>query len=116
MNIPFPWFVFDVESVGLFGDPFAVGWVVIDKDGQELESYWFGFDYNKVHGGSIEAFDWCENNIPPHILKGTSKSINFVYEDFARNLGYWQKKGASIISDVPFPVESNFLLLLFQRG
>src|SRR4051794_14723892 len=33
-----PWVVLDVESVGLHGEGYAAGWVVVDAAGKELEA------------------------------------------------------------------------------
>lgn len=115
MNIPFPWLVFDVESVGLFGDPFAVGWVIIDKDGKEIQSDWKGCSYRKV-SGTKKDFEWCFLNIPKEVRMGNMNTtlqrkndILDIYYHFGAILTIHGPR-CSIISDCPFPVESKFLL------
>ncbi len=119
LNIPFPWFVFDVESLGLFGYPFAVGWCVVDKDGKELDSSWLGCSIESVRDKSnplsdIESYNWCKENIPEEVLKGNVAQRD-MYKYFKRNLSYWQAKGCSVICDCPFPVEAKFLRRLIKR-
>ncbi len=107
--IPFPWFVFDVESVGLFGDPFAVGWCRIDEDGTISREWWTGVPIKSV-SGKMESFVWCGENIPAEVLIGTVENVLDVCSHFDRALREAINDGCSILCDCPFPVESNFLL------
>lgn len=58
MSVEFPtsryaapyYFVFDVESVGLFGEAFAVGWVVVNARGEELADGYSGVSVHVVRG------------------------------------------------------------------
>lgn len=114
MRIPFPWFVFDVESVGLFGQGFAVGYVVIGENGKELSSSWYGVPLDKAVSyyqtpDNIDGYNWCLRNIPSEVLEGNT-DLPTMYQTFTKLLETAIKKNYSIIADCPFPVEANFLL------
>ena len=56
--------VFDVESVGLHGEGFAVGWVVITESGEVVEERRLSCD--PAHAaGSDEGRAWVALNVPP---------------------------------------------------
>jgi hypothetical protein len=108
--------VFDVESVGLYGDGFAVGWVVIDLNGKEHESGLFVSDWRKAEGFNQKgAIEWVETNLPPmEITHQNRESLCF---DFFNVLQRWLLNGrershpkvCSIWADWGYPVETNFL-------
>lgn len=111
MNIPFPWLVFDVESVGLYGDPFAVGYVLMDENGEVIRKRWHGANLEKLPGfmfNSIEDIEWCWSYIPQCIKDGNC-SLDEMYSSFVTLLSSAIKQKYSIIADCPFPVETNFL-------
>lgn len=99
--------VFDVESVGLYGGAYAVGWVVIDGMGKEL-------DFGAVHTpyenlpGTPGAFKWLEENTTPleSFCVGTSRKVRDVFWDAWMR---WKAQGALLVADCPFPVEAKFL-------
>lgn len=108
--------VFDVESVGLYGDGFAVGWVVIDPDGKEHESGLFVSDWRKAKAFNQKgAIEWVETNLPPmEITHQNRESLCF---DFFNVLQRWLLNGreknhpkvCSIWADWGYPVEARFL-------
>ena len=111
-------FVFDVESVGLYGDPFAVGYVVVDDlDGRELDarSAWVRpGDVNGTH----DDHAWVQKNIPfasfseAHRLPRGEDLSNW----FWRELHAWQEKGdIEVWADCAYPVETNFLALCVRQ-
>ena len=98
-------FSFDVESIGLHGEGFAVGYVLLDGD-KELCAGYFA--------------------VPPQIARGTDASRQWVAEHvpeivpshdclIAMRSAFWERlqqakaDGALILSDCAWPVESNFL-------
>ncbi len=116
-KIPFPWLVFDVESIGLYGDPFAVGLVLMNKDGDIFRQRWYGCNLEK-HPAFMwsrpEDVKWCINNIPKHVKDGNC-TIEEMYSSFTTLLSSAIKQNYSIIADCPFPVEVNFLVNCERR-
>lgn len=101
------YFVFDVESIGLHGEGFAVGWVVVD---------WAG--------NVNEAGTWA---CPPELAKGTVADHRWVadhckFDSFNRENPRhvrdsfwstwlrWKGCGAVMVADCPWPVEARFLI------
>lgn len=110
-NQPAPTFplyhmVFDVESIGLHGEGFAVGYVVIDEDGFEVEAGLRSVEADCARGNGFDR-RWVHNNIPP------------LHDDFAGDLvalrrwfwGAWRKWAtkACLWVDCGWPVEAHFL-------
>lgn len=98
--------VFDVESVGLHGEGFSVGWVVVDGDGRELD---FGLAVTspKAARGSDDDRAWVKENVPP--LEPASEVPSEVRGIFWRAWTNWKKRGAVLVADCAWPVEARFL-------
>ena len=107
--------VFDVESVGLYGPAFAVGWIVVDENGTKQEEgfYWCRPLDATGRPQRKEDRDWVyENcgfihdpNAPSPLPTGTE-----VREKFWAAWMRWEcEKGALLCADVVWPVEANFL-------
>lgn len=124
-------FVFDVESQGLYGEAFAVGWVVTDGCGQVMEEEFAVCNPEVVVGGDQKDVQWLKENVYPW-LRGMdaqfpeSGSVSMkdpttgvpvticadhptLREVFWRVLERWIIRGAEVWADVPVPVEANFL-------
>lgn len=98
--------VFDVESIGLHGEGFAVGYVVVNLEGVTLEQAMFACDPYHAKG-SIESRKWVATNIP-----SLTKSHSYpqgVRDEFWRAWSLWQAKGAILVTECGWPVEANFL-------
>lgn len=98
--------VFDVESIGLHGQAFAVGWVVVDGDGNEHEA---GIVSCPPHNamGSERNFEWVAKNVPKLTITHTSPWQ--VREAFWARWGEWRGRGARLVADCTWPVEARFL-------
>lgn len=98
-------FVFDVESIGLHGEGFAVAGGIYD-DGNEISQFCFSCDPSLAIGDDVDRY-WVANNIPPiEITHESPKSIRDAFwEEWieAKNIG------ALAAADCCWPVESNFL-------
>ena len=106
------YFVFDVESVGLHGEGFAVGWVVVNEDGEELTCGILACPLEKAQG-SDEDREWVKQNVPEHAWQGkyfTYASPMEVRQEFWRVWKLWKKQGAILVADCPWPVEARFLI------
>jgi hypothetical protein len=97
--------VFDVESVGLHGEGFAVGWVVVTPD-DELDRGRLACDPVDAQG-TDEDRAWIGANLPrlpancasPHEVRGR-------FWDVWRE---WKARGAVLVADCAWPVEARFL-------
>ena len=99
--------VFDVESIGLHGEGFAVGWVVVNRDGERLGEGYFACDPAQC-AGSDEGRTWVAENVPS--LAVTSPTPQHVRNTFWHEWRYWADKGAVLVADCAWPVEAKFLL------
>jgi hypothetical protein len=106
--------VFDVESIGLHGEGFAVGYVVIEEDEETDSGY-----YHCMPGmalGRDEGREWIEKNVRPILEEYVtvrwsirSADTKIVRKLFWDKWEYWKAQGARLAADVPWPVEVNFL-------
>jgi hypothetical protein len=108
--------VFDVESCGLYGDGFAVGWTVVDLDGKECESGLFVSDWREAKAFNQKGVtEWLEANLPS--MEITHQAVERLYFDFFNVLQRWLLNGrdkthakvSSIWADWGYPVETKFL-------
>ena len=99
--------VFDIESIGLHGEAFAVGWVVID-DGTEVDS---GFAACPMSNASGDAEDraWVVRNCPP--LPWECSTPAEVRAVFWRAWRRERERCADVVlvADCAWPVEARFL-------
>lgn len=129
MNTDELFFVFDVESVGLYGDAFAVGWVVVDATGQEHDLGLAAIDPIDVDtpGSLVQpgARQWIKQNVPQ--LSCTHYSSRNLHLHFWDVLQRWwidstietyrnHPKVLSFWADWASPVESNFLARTAQQA
>lgn len=98
--------VIDVESVGLHGQAFAWGAVVIDGEGRELLCAGESCDPHMVEG-TPDGRAWVEKHVPR--LQRNVVSPRAMRDAF---WAFWREQSetaAAILADVPWPVEANFL-------
>lgn len=100
------WFVFDVESVGLHGEAFAVGWSVVDSEGAELDSGIAACPISNANGSDSDRA-WVEDNTPP--LPVTHSTPAEVRAVFWKAWRAWADKRAYMVADCAWPVEARFL-------
>ncbi len=102
-----PYFlVFDVESIGLHGEGFAVGWVVVGKTGAIYEESYLAC-LPGAASGSRASRDWVERNIPA--IPITHNTPIAVRDAFWRVWTLWKASGAVLVADCAWPVEARFL-------
>lgn len=110
-------FVLDVESVGLYGEGFAVGWVVIDMNGKEHESGLFVSDWQDCDSDiNASTNHWLKKNLPPMAITHRFKAD--LRMDFFNVLQRWLPNGdnkshskvSSAWADWGYPVEAQFLI------
>jgi hypothetical protein len=98
--------VFDVESIGLHGEGFAVAWVVIDREGAIHEEALYVCPREQCQGTDGDR-EWVEGNVPE--LEVTCATKDELYSSFWRGWRDWQAEGAILVADCGWPVEANFL-------
>jgi hypothetical protein len=96
--------LFDVESTSLHGTGFAVGAIVVNKGGSEIDRFEL-----LSKEGAAKVGDWVKENVLANLSDmptcETDKDLRDAFFAF-----YLKHKGtAKIWSDVNFPVETNFL-------
>jgi hypothetical protein len=98
--------VFDVESVGLHGEGFAFGFIVVDENGAELRT---GYDAcpPETAEGSDESRRWIGENLP--YLPPTCASPREVRARFWKAWEEERAKGAVLVAENGWPVEARFL-------
>lgn len=123
-------FVFDVESQGLYGEAFAVGWVVLDG-ARTIEEEFAICNPEAVVGGDQKDVQWLRENVYPwllgmdaqfpeigtHVMADPTTGVpvticndhGALREVFWRALERWKLRGAEVWADVAVPVEANFL-------
>lgn len=108
--IPPYYMVFDVESIGLHGDAFAVGFTVVTWAGCEVAFENWAVDPKQVLGDESDR-QWVRENIS---LPVTHKTIEGLHADFWNAWMKWKALGALLVTDCGWPVEANFLSSLIN--
>lgn len=98
--------VFDVESIGLHGEGFAVGYVVVTRDGEIVGDRIFACSPDQA-AGSAEGRAWVAENCPP--LVWNCSSPREVRRFFWNGWLSWKDQGAVLVADCAWPVEARFL-------
>jgi hypothetical protein len=97
--------VFDVESIGLHGEGFAVGWVEIDERGEEVGCCQIACE-PKSATGTEEGRKWVADHCRYVV---NAKSPREVREGFWSRWMALKSKGYMLAADCAWPVEANFL-------
>lgn len=117
------YFSFDVESEGLLGSPFAVGWVIVDSDGNEIRD---GYLACEMAGEApLSDIEWVEQNVLPVLPRFSSTDSYYNCSDIEEVLRlFWkawrdakQEFGdITMVTDCMFPVEAWFLQLALSEN
>jgi len=115
-------FVFDVESAGLHGEAFAFGYVVVTRDGQELECGKF-FCWLDNAKGTDEDLRWVRENCPGLAIFADRDAVvppctnpAELRARFWEAWMHWREKGAIAVADCSWPVEARFLAACVDVG
>lgn len=103
------WMVIDVESLGLHGEPFAVGWVVVDGGGNVREEG-EAWSPPSMACGTEQDRAWVTANVTRHPLATDHKDSDHVCGAFWSRWCYWRSRGAVLAADVAWPCEARFLI------
>lgn len=99
------WLVFDVESVGLHGEGFAVGWVVWDQKRGYVADGYVACDPDAANG-TEEAREWVRANVKVKPDRADPRGVRDFFWTVWRD---WAAEGAVLAADVAWPVEARFL-------
>ncbi len=66
MNIPTYFFIFDVESIGLHGEGFAVAGGIWSADGTNIVEFAFHCHHSNAEGDDLEDRPWVQENVSIH--------------------------------------------------
>ena len=100
---------FDVESLGLYGEGFAVGAVVI-KDDVEIDSFYARAEHLPRNLVSDEDWSWLERNVFHLLVPPTHKLKHEAQEAFWEWWTPHREAGAVLVADCPYPVEARWLM------
>lgn len=100
------YFVFDVEAIGLHGEGFAVGWVVVDDAGHVHHENLLSCPPKTAVGTPLNHA-WVEANVPA--LPITHCTPQHLRQDFFEAARHWLGAGALLVADCAWPVETRFL-------
>jgi hypothetical protein len=100
--------VMDVEAVGLYGDGFAVGWVVVDdRTGKTVDSGRLATSSWQAYAHSDADRRWVARNVPP--LAMNCETLADMRTAFWKAWERHRADGALLWADCGFPVETTFL-------
>jgi len=97
-------FVFDCESTSLHGSTFAVGCIVSDQKGNEIDR----FELLSLEGKE-KAGDWVKKNVIPNLSDMPICKTDLELRNRFFYFYMQHKESCNIYSDVNYPVETNFL-------
>lgn len=106
--------VFDVESVGLDGEGFAVGAVVVCNGKIESE-FFFACDPDDAKGGE-DGRDWVDKNYPVTSDRINCRDAHEVRVTFSLISDLLVRQDYILVADCPHPVESKFLTDCVRSG
>jgi hypothetical protein len=105
------WFVFDAESIGLYGETFAVAWVVVGPTGDRLEECVAWCSPDEATGRAADR-EWIGAHVAPHLAATgdpTHASTRDVRDAFWAAWRRWAERGATAAADVCCPVEAGLV-------
>lgn len=99
--------VFDVESVGLHGEGFAVGYAVIENE-TVIDAACYVAPLETA-AGDDEGRAWVTEHVLPHLPEPNRRNPQGVRTGFWTDWMDWKEQGAILVTDCGWPVEANFL-------
>jgi hypothetical protein len=99
--------IFDVESIGLYGEGWAVGWVLIDSQWNTITEGYSACPQD-VAKGTDEDRLWVMQNCPE--LHPTRQNPRQIRDRFWEVWMDAKQQGATIWAECAYPVEANFLM------
>lgn len=107
MMTPDLFMVFDVESIGLHGEAFAVGYVVTGPGMQAMAGTTYACSPDTAQG-TEEGRIWIAKNCPP--IAANCETPREVRDRFWQDWLMFKERGAVLVADCQWPVEARFLI------
>lgn len=108
-------FVFDVESIGLHGEAFAVAGGIYTETGEAIRDSEFKYSIHRERAaGRTEDRAWVDANIP-HIER-THTTPDQMMQDFWQRWRSAKAHGAFMAVECGWPVEARFLNACIDAG
>lgn len=103
-------FSFDVETIGLYGEVFAVGAVILSNENKEINSLFLRAD-DKLANGFDDDRKWIRENVIPNLYPINCTSLYELRNKFWEFYTKCLEKYPNIIfiADCSSPCESGFL-------
>lgn len=109
--------VFDVESIGLHGEAFAYGAVLMDTAHWTIERKWERWCSPTLARGTQEDHEWVQKNVDLEYFGSYPlKNPDEVRESFWSLWRGWAGNKVWLAADVLWPVEANFLAACVGHG
>jgi hypothetical protein len=102
-----PLLIFDVESIGLHGEGFAVGWIVVEK-GKETSQGYAACPPLRA-GGDRESRKWVTRHVLPRLPPPNCETTRQVRDVFWLIWERLRLQSGELMVDCGWPVEVNFL-------
>ncbi len=111
-----PILVFDVESIGIHGEGFAVGGLILLRG--EISNEFRFWCNPELASGTIGDLDWVKKNVPRLTSYATNSDTCSVRHSFWRMYKKLQKlcPGLLMAGECVWPVEANFLTACIKDG
>src|SRR3990167_7921276 len=97
--------VFDVESIGLHGEGFAFGFVIISEDGIEMVAEEHGCDPYRADG-DLTDYAWVTANVTAPTDCASPREVRDL---FWKHWDAAKDAGMTLVSDCLWPLEARFL-------
>lgn len=108
-------FVFDVESIGLHGEAFAVAGGIYTETGEAIRGSEFKYSINRhLLDGTDDDHKWVEENIPA--IPVTHARAGDMMTDFWQRWLSAKAHGAFMAVECGWPVEARFLNACIDAG
>lgn len=117
MNIPPYFFIFDVESVGLHGEGFAVAGGIWTGEGKSIREFAFHCNHESANAGIANDREWIVENVTIHPQSKKCEGRSVLLEMFWLQ---WENAkvaypGIIMAVECGWPVEANFLEASIMR-
>lgn len=100
--------VFDVESVGLYGEGYAVAGGVYNLDGSSRDEFCYSCSPDYALGGTDDDRAWIKENVPP--IQLTHYQPKEIRSEFWKTWKIEKENNVWLAADCSWPVEARFLL------
>lgn len=108
---------FDAESIGLYGEHFALGYTVTDSQGHEIEQGYLACPSDKARGIQVSR-DWINANVVPYLPGYNCEDPKSIYRKTREIFNKIQQTYNNVIfvGDCVYPVEQNLFTYINKEA